>query len=277
MDSVRDIPDDKWLAMLTESVRSHVVEGIEFPRFPSNDLQTMFVGSANEETLREAFAFYRFVKDTARNANNPVRRDGRFLDFGCGWGRFLRFFWKDVAPENLFGCDVNERIVDVCRDTNVPGNISLIHSLGSLPYPSSHFNTMMAYSVFTHLPEAVHMHWVRELARVAQEDCIFCLTLEPRRFMDFIASIPAGTKMQWCSMLAEHKPRLREWNHDFDAGRFVFMPTNKGIEDVYGDAVVPLAFVETHWSPYFEILEYVDDASRFWQAVLVVRRTHVGV
>jgi hypothetical protein len=49
MDTVRDIPDDKWLAMLTESVRSPVVEGIESPRFPSIALQTMLGGSANRE------------------------------------------------------------------------------------------------------------------------------------------------------------------------------------------------------------------------------------
>jgi hypothetical protein len=83
--------------------------------------------------------------------------------------------------------------------------------------------------------------------------------------------------MHWYKMLSAHKPHLPEFYKDFDAGNFVFMPTNKGVEVTYGDAAVPLAYIEKNWSPYFEVLEYVDDSNRFWQAVLVVRRTNFGL
>jgi hypothetical protein len=61
----------------------------------------------------------------------------------------------------------------------------------------------------------------------------------------------------------------------FDAGNFVYLPTGGGDyrpKNTYGDAVVPIAFIEKHWSPYFDIVEYLDDPRSFWQAVLVVRR-----
>jgi hypothetical protein len=34
---------------------------------------------------------------------------------------------------------------------------------------------------------------------------------------------------------------------------------------------VPLSYVEKHWSD-FDVVEYIDDANRFWQAVAVCRR-----
>jgi len=222
--------------------------------------------------LREAFVFYTLVKQSAAKARNPLRRESHFLDFGCGWGRFLRFFWKDVDECNLFGCDISQSIVDTCHSLKVPGQIDQIDPRGSLPYPDNYFDTIMAYSVFTHLPETIHLHWMRELARVARPGCVFCLTIEPRRFIDFIRDISPDTSSEWHRMLSVHKPRVAEFYQAFDAGQLVFMPTNKGVEDTYGDAVMPLEFIKKKWSPHFEVRSYIDDPKKFWQAVLVVQR-----
>ena len=271
-DSIKSLKDEKWLDMLIKSISTPVINGLEFPGFPPQELQAQFVGSSNEKTLREAFAFYKLVKEYAEKLDNPLRRESRFLDFGCGWGRYLRFFWKDVDEENLFGCDVNQFIVDTCHSLNIPGQIDWIHPEGTLPYPDGYFDTIMAYSVFTHLPEKIHLHWMKELARVARPKCVFCLTLEPRRFIDFIGNIPADTDVDWYRGLARHKPRVTEFLQAFDSGNLVFMPTNKGVEDTYGDAAVPLSFIKREWAPYFKASAYIDDPQKFWQAVLVAQR-----
>ena len=271
-DSIRKLDNQQWLDTLINSVSTPVIEGVEFPGFPSQELQTRFVGSSNETTLREAFTFYEFLKESTQKLGNPLQQESRFLDFGCGWGRFLRFFWKDVDEGNLFGCDVNDMIVDTCRDLNIPGQIDHIHPEGILPYPDNYFDAIMAYSVFTHLPERIHLHWMRELARVARPGCVFCLTLEPERFIDFVESIPEDTEMEWYKMLSIHKPRIAEFRRAYDAGQLVFMPTNQGVEDTYGDAVTPPSFIEREWSPYFKMHTYLDDPQKFWQAVLIVQR-----
>lgn len=273
-EKVRDYDDNRWFAMLLKSIKTPVVKGIEFPLFPSKELQTTFVGSANDKALKEAFFFYKFVKDEAAKAMAPLQPSSRFLDFGCGWGRYLRFFWKDVDIGNLYGCDVNPMIVDTCQSLKVPGNISTIEPTGSLPYDDNFFNTVIAYSVFTHLPEKIHMHWMREIARVTKPGSIFCLTLEPRRFIEFIETIPESPGNDWYRKLSAHKPNLDHYYRDFDAGKLVFMPTNEGMEGTYGDAAVPLSFIQDNWQPYFEVLDYIDDPGKFWQAVLVVRRTN---
>ena len=271
-EKVRKLNDKAWLNLLIRSISTSHLNGIEFPRFPSDELQTQFVGSANEKALREAFNFYLLVKKYSRQLRKPLGRESRLLDFGCGWGRFLRFFWKDVDESNLFGCDANEMVVDICRSLNVPGKIDRIDSQGTLPYEDNYFDIIVSYSVFTHLPEKIHLNWMHELARVARPGCVFCLTLEPRRFIDFIASIPADIEAHWHKMLLKHKPLVGDFYRSFDAGDFVFMPTNPGLEDLYGDAAVPLAYIERHWSEYFRVNTYIDDPGRFWQAVLVVQR-----
>lgn len=261
-----------WLDTLIQSVSTRVIHDIEFPGFPSAELQTQFVGSANEHTLREAFAFYKLVKESAEKFDNPLRQESHFLDFGCGWGRFLRFFWKDIDGDNLFGCDVDQRIVDTCHSLNIPGQIDRIDPLGTLPYPDNYFDTIMSYSVFTHLPEKVHLHWMRELARVARPGSVFCLTIEPRRFIDFIENIQVDTDVAWFKGLSIFKPRVAEFYRTYDSGNLVFMPSNKGMEETYGDAVVPLTFIKREWAPYFEARTYIDDPQRFWQAAMVIQR-----
>lgn len=271
-DKARKLTDAQWLDLLIKSIKSRRVNGMEFPGFPPEQIQTSYVGSANEKTLREAFEFYKFMKESAGKLGHPISRKSKFLDFGCGWGRYLRFFWKDVEAENLFGCDIDASIIDICHETNVPGQIDLISPRGKLPYSDNYFDFIMAYSVFTHLPEDIHVHWVHELARVAKPGCVFCLTLEPRRFIDFIKNIPEDTDVDWYRLLSAHKPHLQEYYQRFDSGNLVFMPSNKGVEDTYGDAVVPLSFIKSKWSPFFDISEYLDDAGKFWQAVLVSQR-----
>jgi ubiquinone/menaquinone biosynthesis C-methylase UbiE len=271
-DSMKNSRDEEWLDTLIKSVSTTVINGVEFPGFPSEELQRQYVGSANKQTLRAAFAFYKLVKECAEKYDRPLRQESHFLDFGCGWGRFLRFFWKDIDEDNLFGCDVDQGIVDICHSLNIPGQIAHIDPLGALPYPDCYFDSIMSYSVFTHLPEKVHLHWMKELARVARPNCVFCLTIEPRRFMDFIEKTPADTNVSWFKGLAAHKPRLADYYQVYDSGDLVFMSTIKGWEETYGDAVVPISFIKQKWSPHFDVRAIVDDPQKFWQAVVIVQR-----
>ena len=183
----------------------------------------------------------------------------------------MRYFWKEIDEDCLYGCDVSPLIVDTCRALGVPGQVELIQRQGGLPYPDGSFDAVIAHSVFTHLPEQQHLHWMRELARVTRPGGVFCLTLQPRRFLDSIAGIPSDCEQAWEKSLAEQKAQLPAFYHMFDSGGFVFMQTTPGV-DLYGDAVVPLSFIERHWPPYFAVHAYVDDPEEFRQAVLVTQR-----
>ena len=272
---LRCLSDEAWLQLLNRSIDEAVIDGIPFPRFPSPQQQANFVGSAYQDALKEAFNFYSLFRGYAAALGAPIARDTTLLDFGCGWGRFLRFFWKDVAPANLHGCDVSTAILEVCRQTAVPGELARIFPGGSLPYPDAHFGAVMAYSVFTHLPEQEHRVWMNEFKRVVRPGGVVALTLEPRRFLDFIASIPANADSPWHQGLRRFVPQIPELRARVDAGEIAYLPTGGGEEldaSHYGDSVVPLRFIENYWGPEFQVRDYIDDPNRFWQAVLILQR-----
>ena len=274
-DRIRLMNDQQWLELLMQSIEKRDIGGVRFPGFPDEVTQTNFVGNANEVTLREAFAFYCLVKRYAAALGMPIGEDRRFLDFGMGWGRFLRFFWKDVGASNLFGCDVDPDIIQQARELGVPGNLDRLYAFGKLPYPDSFFQGGMAYSVFTHLPENTHRHWRMELMRVMQPGAVFSFTVEPRRFVDFVESAPDLTSTGWQRALHGYASRANEFRASYDRGEFVYIPTGGGSfrgPDVYGDAIVPLAYLEATWTPDFAIRDYVDDSPRFWQAVVIAQR-----
>ena len=272
------LTDSEWLERLKLSVKQEYVDQMQFPGFPPAQLQAQFVGSSFEAALNEAGQFYGDTKTWFKEATGRhLDPSCRVLDFGVGWGRIIRFFWRDVGPENLYGVDVDPEILQVCRATRVPGTLEPIQPGGRLPFPDGHFDLVFAYSVFTHLAEEAHLHWMTEIRRVLRPGGLFVGTLEPRRFIDFIARIPEDAPSSWHKSLKAHAGDAQVLKESFDQGEFVYIPTGGGkFRDAsfYGDAVVPLAYVQSKWQG-FEIRKYVDDPARYWQAVLVAARAFV--
>lgn len=62
---------------------------------------------------------------------------------------------------------------------------------------------------------------------------------------------------------------------EFERGKFIYIPTGGGdyrSSDVYGEAVVSADYVKQSWKGLFDVIDYIDDADRFWQAVLIAQR-----
>ena len=67
------------------------------------EIQQQFVGASYEHALYEAYLFYRLVKTYAHNLSVPLNKERKILDFGCGWGRIIRFFSKMFAMKIYLG------------------------------------------------------------------------------------------------------------------------------------------------------------------------------
>ena len=275
----RLLSDREWTDLLIRSVTDRVIDGVRFPAFPSAEKQEEFVGASNESTLLEASAFYSVVKEYSEKLGHPITYGfgddtSSLLDFGCGWGRFLRFFWRDVNPEKLYGVDIDTTVLRSCRDAGIQANLRAIRPHGQLPFKSESFSHIIAYSVFTHLPEQIHRNWLSELARVAEPGCVFVCTVQPRRFFDFIASIEE-THTLWHEWLKLYQCEVDEYKRKYDDGEYVFMPAGGGSHPaatIYGDAVIPEGYIRSEWSSFFSIREYIDDPERFNQAVVVCQK-----
>lgn len=267
--------DEAWLELLIRSVNEPTINGVEMPRYPHPSSQIKLVGSADAHAMHEGYRFFQYVKAYAEALAMPLHPRTKVLDFGTGWGRMARLLWGDIGADSIFGVDVDPELVAVAKHLGGPGAFSCIEPKGRLPYPNSTFDLIVAYSVFSHLPEMIAKHWMAELSRVAKSGCVFVYTTESRRFLDFILEIPDNSPSEWHQGLAKFKgsvpPLLRKFDHD----EFCYIPTSGGDHlsgDVYGDAVVPESYIEKKWGKYFAKRAYIDDPDRFWEALVVTQK-----
>jgi SAM-dependent methyltransferase len=267
------LPLEEWHSRIMR----HAEGGLDpdLPPLPSRAIQEQFVGSALGPAFEEANLFYTTFSNYAAALAMPFDApDAKFLDFGCGWGRFLRYAMNQFPCERLFATDIDPSIVAACIEARIPAHYSLIEPLGRLPFADNSLSHVMAYSVFTHLPEHVHLNWSTEIIRVLKPGGVFCGTVETRKFIEFIDTLPDADACtnDWYRALAAYKDQVPALLRDYDAGKFIYLPTGGGgvrTSDVYGEAVIPPSFIEQRWLGA-SLRAVIDE--NFWQTVFIVQK-----
>lgn len=114
---VSPLSDAELLNLFIQSCSQTTINGIPVPTFPPEKIQKQFVGASYEHALYEAYLFYSHIKTYAQNLGVPLNKESKVLDFGCGWGRIIRFLFKDVSDQNLLGIDVDLAMITLCNET----------------------------------------------------------------------------------------------------------------------------------------------------------------
>ena len=266
-----------WLNVYGEkafrSLRGYV------PAMPPEELQVRFTGGHGEQTLREAFSFYRVVSEAASSSRPKVA-----LDFGCGWGRITRFFIKDFAKDNLFGVDPLSEVIEACRATNRWATFEQIRLRPPINLPSTSVDLIFAFSVFSHLTEDVHLEWIEEFSRVLRPGGTLVVTTRERDFILECARIRDAESdpsqidplRNYATMGARGAFLDTERSLDmYDAGEYCCDPTGAGQDlspDAYGETCIPFAYAERAWKPYFEVTEFKVAVPEIKQNVIVAKR-----
>jgi SAM-dependent methyltransferase len=273
-ESFRSMSDDAWLETLLRSTSEPTIDGFRFPGYPDRGLQATSVESYREAAMREAFNFYVLAKAYARALAMPLTLDSRFLDFGVGWGRFLRVFWKDVRATNLYGCDVDPNAITTCRTIGVPGEFDRLCPQGRLPYPDGFFRGGIACSAFIHLSQPAHLHWMRELGRVLHPGAVFCMALRSRPH-DYSRELPDRPESARDMGVDEHSAQIDALQEPRDHDGFLYLQKEQNPRrppDDDGEAIVPLSFVEREWAGKFAVRAYVDRPSQYGEAIVILQR-----
>lgn len=261
---------------IVDSIEQPVQNGIELPGFPPDQFQSGSVGSSGEHTLREAFNFYCEIKRYAAVTGLTLCPDSRVLDFGCGWGRIIRFFLKDVSSDNLYGVDVDPDMVDICKNLVRYGNYSTVKPLPPTDLPDASVDIVYAYSVFSHLSEHVHIKWVEEFARILKPGGLLIATTQARYFIEFCKSLRGEThKSAWHNMLATLFEDTEATLAEYDKGGFIYCATGGGEarpSSFYGEALIPRGYVEREWTKYLSLVDFVDERNRLPQALIVMQK-----
>jgi 2-polyprenyl-3-methyl-5-hydroxy-6-metoxy-1,4-benzoquinol methylase len=270
------LSDQEWLGTLIRSLDEPVIDGVRMPGYPDAATQRSTVGSSGAQPLQEVFNFFTAVKAYGKRLGRPLQADTRVLDFGCGWGRILRFFLRDCNAANLHGIDVDPGLVDICRKTMNYGTFDVVEPLPPTRLPDESFDYVVAYSVFSHLAEHASLAWVKELSRVLKPRGIMVVTTEPREFIELCRSLRGRNhEFAWHQALANSFVDTEAAYRAYDAGEFLYAPTGGGSyrpADFYGEALIPEAYVRARWTTGLRFVDFVSDSRRFPQALIVMQK-----
>jgi SAM-dependent methyltransferase len=249
------------------------------PGLPAKNIQERFTGDSGDSTLREAYRFHLLVRDLAEaHMVGGYAGCGDILDYGCGWGRIIRFFTRHFEPDRLVGIDCLPAAIDVCRSTNKWATFGLVEPLPPTTLAAERFDLAYSYSVFSHLAEDVHRRWIEELHRVVRPGGLLVATTRPRAWIAKSAGLRAarergepGKDSGGTRAFADSEA----WLARYDAGMFCHdgVGGGPGLDgSLYGETLIPRAYAEQAWRPWFTVVDYLNDGRRCDQDVIVAVR-----
>jgi len=119
----------------------------------------------------------------------------KVLDLGCGNGRFVEIFPKEVE---YIGVDNSKKMIKIAKEKH-PGIEFRVADVLSLPFPENFFDKIFTLSVVHHIPsQYLRLKCLKEIKRVLKPNGILILTVwnlnpwqmiligEHRRVKDFL-------------------------------------------------------------------------------------------
>jgi SAM-dependent methyltransferase len=197
--------------------------------------QRHWTGRSGIALLKPSVNFVRVMAyNYARLTSTAIGASTRILDFGCGYGRIARLMYYFADEPCVWGVDPWDKSIALCRAAGLGPNFVQSEYLPStLPVGEQKFQLIYAYSVFTHLSEAVARNALATLRRYVSDDGMLTITIRPREYWDLTRYIPPADAAAF---------RARHQSHGF-----AFFPHSQGQEHnpkegevLYGDTSIAL-------------------------------------
>jgi SAM-dependent methyltransferase len=271
-----DVSDRLWFYLNTVGYRRSERLRRVLPALPEQETQLRFTGMAGDDTLYEAYTMYALCKRLIERHVGPLANVGNILDYGCGWGRVIRFFLKDVEPSKLWGVDPFAEVLDLAKQTNRWCTFEQIPTMPPTSLPDGAFDAIYLFSVFSHLSEDAHLRLLAEFKRLLRPGGLVIATTRPREFILHCAELRSRTDLPpHLQGGARSFPDTEAALTAYDRGEFCYSPSGGGDlleESFYGEACIPRRYAENRWGEHFTILDFVDDRALLPQAVVVAKK-----
>lgn len=183
----------------------------------------------------------------------PLECFGRVLDFGCGCGRTLRWLLPQYPQTAFFGSDTDSAVVQWCGAQLPAAGFLVNQDVPPLGCADASFDLIYAISVFTHLDEEYQRSWLHELRRLVRPGGLVLLSLHGADHVGLPPPLVARLAARGLLFLDSG-----HWQHTFAAW--------------YQDTFHTRAYVETHFTDYFTLLDYQPARINGLQDLAVLQR-----
>jgi len=248
------------------------------PTMPDEQTQINWTGCSGYETLHQGFLAFSLFKKIINTNYKDIRSCNRILDFGCGWGRIIRFFLKDIEAEGLWGVDCYKEAIAICKDSNLRCTFESIDVMPPTHLPDNFFDAICLYSVFSHLSEEAHMSWLLEFRRILKPGGVVIATTRPRHFLIECDALRRNKDVKEFQQGAVASfQNIKECLSDYDNGRFCHSPTGGGgvlSTSFYGETAIPKKYAMECWSKHFSLVDFLydDEHQSFDQNVIIAKK-----
>ena len=268
-----NVSDELWLWANTVGYREHQALRDILPAMPNDSIQVRFTGLKGDATMLPAFHAYILLKQLTEKYLGKISTLQSILDFGCGWGRMVRFFLRDLEPSRIWGADCLSGIIDICKQTNNWSNFRVVDPLPPSTFPDGMFDLIYSYSVFSHLSEEAHNKWLLEFERILKPGGLLIATTRARHFIEYCDTLRRfGDPAKG---VATAFPDTQKALADYDNGTYCHHPLSGGdILDAsfFGETCIPKSYILDHWTKHFAFLEYIESPELRSQNVIVVKK-----
>jgi len=104
----------------------------------------------------------------------------RVLDFGCGAGRVIRWFYDVADGCEMWGADISaEHIIWLQRHLSPPFRFVTITATPHLPFEDRYFDLIFCFSVFTHIDDLADT-WLLEMKRILKPGGRLYITIQDK-------------------------------------------------------------------------------------------------
>lgn len=110
------------------------------------------------------------------NKKNFQISDIKFLDYGCGDGRYYNYLYDSGAlKKNIFGTEVSKIRIERCKKLGWE-NCFLTDFLEPLPFEDNFFDVISMVEVIEHIPKNDIDFYISEIKRILKPNGLFILT-----------------------------------------------------------------------------------------------------
>jgi SAM-dependent methyltransferase len=244
-DDLRKLSLEEFAGMMLSPPEEFPNLTAALPSMASEDTQRHWTGSYGTQLLQQSIEFVRKLETAYRRHVGRDLNQAEVLDFGCGWGRLIRLLYRYTPPERLYAVDPWNESLEACHAARLYGNFELSHYIPrELPFGTTKFRLIYAYSVFTHLSPKTMQIAQQTLRSRVEDDGLLVVTIRPEEFWRYHGYWPEGYSAE--SMIEQHRARgVAFLPH--------IRPPVEG-EITYGDTSISLAYMARQWTGW-EVVE----------------------